>query len=99
MMQYIALCLTSFLYIFAKAFQQLNVVYGHKLAVPPMTMVMAACEIFIGGNIAVEAVQGSWVGIGWTFIAMSAGSSAGALAAMHYHEKMRQWVKRRQHDV
>lgn len=94
-MQFVFVALASLVYIFAKAFQQLNVVHGYEKAVPLTTAAMAGCEIGVIGNIALVTVQGAWLDIGLTFVAMTAGSTAGAIMAMRFHGRMRALVEGR----
>ena len=89
MIHYLGVVLASFVYIAAKAFQQLNVVHDYKLLVPGTTFVMAVCEVGIVGNIAIQATGGSWAALAFTVAAMTIGSSLGALAAMSIHKRMR----------
>lgn len=83
------IALASFVFIAAKAFQQLNVMHGYYRLVPPATFVMAVCEVIVYGNVAVEAVTGTWWGLGWTIAAMTVGSSLGAMFSMRLHGWMR----------
>jgi hypothetical protein len=85
----IGVAAASFVYIAAKAFQQLNVVHGCYRMVVPCTAVMAVCEVAVIGNIAVEAVTGTWAGLALTVAAMTVGSSAGAMVSMWLHGRIR----------
>jgi len=89
MLHFLGIVAASFVYIAAKAFQQLNVVHDYRLLVLPTTFVMAVCEVAIVGNIAVQATAGSWADMALTILAMTAGSSAGAVASMILHKRMR----------
>jgi len=88
-MQFLGIAVASFIYIAAKAFQQLNVVHDYKWLVGPTTFVMALCEVAIVGNIAVQATEGSWVNMAFTVLAMTAGSALGAITSMDLHKRMR----------
>ena len=71
---------SSFLFVFLKAFQQLNVAFGKYLWVMPTSFAMAACEVFVIAAIARE---------GWGVIVLVVGFGAGcgALLAMYLHKR------------
>ena len=75
MVDYIFLGCVSALYIFAKAFQQLNVVFKKYHWVPVMSYVMAACEVFV--IVSVVKYQ-DW----WTVFALGTGAALGCIASM-----------------
>lgn len=87
--QFAAVIAASFVYIAAKAFQQLNVMHDCRSLVPVFSCVMSICEVGLIGNIALKVVAGGWVGIVLTVAAMSLGASCGALLAMELHQRMR----------
>lgn len=89
MLHFLGIALASFVYIAAKAFQQLNVVHDYMLMVWPTTFVMAACEVAIVSNIAVQAYDASMWGIAATIAAMTLGSGSGAITSMILHKRMR----------
>jgi hypothetical protein len=68
----------SFVFIFLKAFQQLNVVHRQYLLVVPTSMAMSACEVAV---IALVARQG-W---GWLVFFTGLGAGLGCTAAMLLH--------------
>lgn len=70
----------SFVFVFLKATQQLNVVGGHYKWVLPTSLAMAACEVFTIAAIA-------HVGWGWIVLWVGAGSGLGAIAAMFIHSR------------
>lgn len=81
-MIYVVACVASFAHIALKAFQQLNVVHDHYWWVPPISLMMAACEVTIVTSI----VKAPDVG---TVLALGVGGGAGALLAMWLHKKLR----------
>lgn len=89
MLHFLGVTLASFVFIGAKAFQQLNVVHDYKLMVPPATFVMAVCEVVIVHNIAVQTYSGSTWGLVATVTAMTIGSASGAITSMTLHKRMR----------
>lgn len=74
--------LVSFLYIFVKAFQQLNVMKTEYAWMVPTSLVMAACEVFIIGT---AATTQQW----WIFIPIGLGGGIGCMASVYMHSKMR----------
>jgi len=88
-LQFLAVLLASFVYVAAKAFQQLNVVHDYYKLVPVVSVVMAVCEVGLGGNIAIRAVGADLWGLAFTVLAMSFGASAGAISSMVLHKRMR----------
>lgn len=73
---------SSFLFIFLKAFQQLNVVHSAYLMVVPTSLLMAVCEVYV----VVAAAHNGW---GWIVLPIGLGSGLGAVCAMYLHERMR----------
>jgi len=86
---FLGIVVASYIFIAAKAFQQLNVVHDYKLLVGPTTCMMAVCEVTLIGNIAIQATEGSWITIASTILAMTVGSWAGAVTSMILHKRMR----------
>lgn len=76
----IAFC-AAFVFIFLKAFQQLNVLHKQYLLVLPTSMLMAACEAYV---IATTARNG----YGWIVLAIGLGSGLGAMASMWIHSRI-----------
>lgn len=74
--------ISAFVFVFLKAFQQLNVVRGEYLWVLPTSMAMAACEVYV---VVASATRG-W---GWIILPIGVGSGLGAMAAMWLHSKAR----------
>lgn len=72
---------SSFLFVFLKAFQQLNVVHKQYLWVLPTSMLMAACEVYI-------IATAARTGFGWLILFIGVGSGLGALASMYVHTKL-----------
>lgn len=73
--------LAAFIFVFLKAFQQLNVVHKQYLLVLPTSILMAACEVYV---IATTARNG----YGWIVLAIGFGSGLGAMASMWVHAKV-----------
>jgi hypothetical protein len=80
-MSYLIAFCTSFVFIFLKATQQLNVVNKQYLWVLPTSMAMAACEVYV---IATTAQNG----YGWIALAVGIGSGLGCMASMWVHGKV-----------
>ena len=78
-MIYLALAGASFLYVFLKAFQQRNVAFDNYVAIVPISLAMAAFEVF---TVAKVAASGWSVGI---VLAIGFASGSGAIAAMLAH--------------
>ena len=72
----------SVFYIWLKAFQQLNVQHDKYLWVPPISLLMALCEVSIVSLI----VSNSF----WLFIPIGVGGGVGCIAAMLAHKNFRQ---------
>lgn len=73
------LAAASFIFVFLKAFQQLNVVRGHYLLVPPISLCMAATEVYVIAAVAVQGFSLSAV------MGMGTGGACGAICAMYFH--------------
>lgn len=69
----------SFIFIFLKAFQQLNVVHRQYLMVIPTSMLMSACEI----GVVALVVKTGW---GWLVIFTGLGGGLGCVLAMSLHK-------------
>lgn len=72
----------SFVFIFLKAWQQLNVVHHQLWWIVPTSFAMAACEVFV----VVQAAQQGW---GWIILPIGLGSGFGCLCSMLLHKKVR----------
>lgn len=72
----------SFVYVFLKALQQLNVVHGSVWWILPVSFGMAVCEVFVVVNVA----SAGW---GWIIFPIGFGSGLGCLVAMHFHRRIR----------
>jgi len=77
-MSYAIAFAASFIFIFLKAFQQLNVVHKQYLLVVPTSMAMSTCEVAV---IYLVAKQG-W---GWIVLATGLGGGLGCVLAMYLH--------------
>lgn len=80
-MTYLLAFAAAFVFIFLKAWQQLNVVHKQYLWILPTSMSMAVCEVYV---IATTA-QNGW---GWIVLAVGLGSGLGAMASMWLHERV-----------
>jgi hypothetical protein len=78
MATYLLAFAASFVFIFLKAFQQLNVVHRQYLLVIPTSMLMSVCEI---GVVALVIKQG-W---GWIVLFTGLGGGVGCVLAMFIH--------------
>lgn len=81
MITFVSVFAVSCLFVFIKAFQQLNVVHDKYLWVMPCSMLMALCEVFV---ISMIAVKQEW----WLFIPMGIGSALGAMFSMYLHKRI-----------
>lgn len=79
MNSYLLAFAASFVFIFLKAFQQLNVVHKQYLLVVPTSMAMSTCEVAV---IYLVAKQG-W---GWLVLFTGAGGGLGCIGAMYLHK-------------
>ena len=79
MILYLGLAAASFVFVFLKAFQQRNVAFDHYAAVIPISLIMAAVEVFTVAKVAAE---------GWSLgvvVAIGVASGSGSIAAMFIH--------------
>jgi hypothetical protein len=72
----------SFVFIFLKAWQQLNVVHHQLWWVMPTSMGMAVCEVYVVSTVAIQ-------GWGWVVLSVGLGSGLGCVASMLVHKRMR----------
>lgn len=82
MIVWLVLFAVNTLYIFLKAFQQLNVVHDKYLWIPIVSLCMALCEVISIGAIA--AYRDLWLAV-----PIGLGGGVGCLIAMWMHKKMR----------
>jgi len=73
----------TFLRVFARAFQQKNVIGNHYFAIAPVSFIMAALEVLI--VMLIVTGDGS---IPLLIMAMGAGGWLGAISAMRLHSKV-----------
>ena len=71
----------SFVFVFFKAFQQLNVVYSKYAYILPVSLGMAFCEVTIVTLVVTSTI--------WIAIPIAIGSSAGAILSMIIHKRIR----------
>ena len=75
----------SFVYIWAKATQQLQVVNFRYWRIMPMSLVMATCEVFIMVNVIRTA--DSFGGLAFLALCIGIGAGLGCLTAMFLYKK------------
>lgn len=80
---YLAIFASSYLFIGAKAIQQLQVCNYQFKYVLPTSMVLAACEIFLVYNVAKEGWNI------WLWLALGSGAGLGAMTSMAAHRHLR----------
>jgi len=73
---------TSFMFIFLKSWQQLNVVHYQLWWIVPTSFAMAACEVFVVANVA----HNGW---GWVIVPIGIGSGLGSLTSTILHKRTR----------
>lgn len=78
-----------FLFVAAKAFQQLNVMHHKVLLVPIFSIVMGLCEVFIWGGAALTAVHGTLTDMIIYALTLGSSGAAGAIVSMYIHKWMR----------
>lgn len=88
MLVFAAAFVASYIFIFLKAFQQLNVVRNEYWLIVPTSVAMAACEVLVVVNMA----QHGW---GWIIVPIGLGSGLGALTSMFIHGRLGEWKKNR----
>ncbi len=78
----------SFIHIFLKSFQQLNVVWKKYWWVMPISYALAISEAFLW----IQIVQ---QGMGWGVFFMATGAGLGCMGGMYSHKKFEKFLKRR----
>jgi hypothetical protein len=84
-MNYAFAFVASYVYIWAKATQQLQVVNFRYWRIMPMSLVMAACEVFIMVNVIKTA--DSFLGLAALAACIGVGAGLGCLTAMVLYKK------------
>ena len=79
-MMYVLLFLSSFLFMFAKSFQQNNVTHKLYKLILPTSMFLALMEVYIISTI-------SKYGVGWLIVVVGAGSGLGSMLSVLIHDK------------
>ena len=74
--------LASFSFVFTKAFQQRNVAFDNYVAVLPVSLLMAATEIYVVANIVDQGYNLA------TVLSVGFGSGFGAIGAMILHKRL-----------
>lgn len=82
MTDFAAIAAASFVYVFAKSFQQSNVSCMWYLPVLPTSFVLAAMEV----TVVVKICRADSM---WTAIPLGFGAGLGCMAAMWSHQRMR----------
>jgi hypothetical protein len=72
----------SFINVFFRAFQQLNVMHDRRAWVLPCSYVMSACEVFIVTTIAVTQSY-------WLILPIGTAAGVGCLLSMSLHKYLR----------
>lgn len=89
LMIYVAVFLATFLNIGLRATQQRQVMAAQYWRMPPVSMGMAFCEVFVWGNVARAALQGgTWQLVG-VALAMGCGGALGSIAGTYLHARKR----------
>lgn len=91
MSAYLAAAIVSFVGVFFKAFQQLNVVHHKILWIVPVSYVMAACEVFLIWQIAIAQNL-------WFLFPIGTGAGAGCILSMMLHKRLRALYEERKND-
>lgn len=82
-MDYLLLCAVTYLGVAIRAFQQINVVRGHYLLVPPTSGLFAWTDMVIVGSIATVMLnEGNQL---YTWLALWAGGACGSMTSMYIH--------------
>lgn len=84
---YVLIFLVSFVYIFLKSFQQLNVVWKKYWWVLPISYCLAFSEALLWIQIVNQ-------GIGWGVFWMATGAGLGCMAGMYSHLRVEKFLKR-----
>lgn len=91
MSAYMAAAIVSFVGVFFKAFQQLNVVHHKILWIVPVSYVMAACEVFLIWQIAIAQNL-------WLLFPIGTGAGLGCILSMMLHKRLRSLYEERNND-
>lgn len=89
MLNLLLVLVANFVNIFARAFQQQNVMHGNYRAVYPTSQIMAFLEVITYGSVAIGAIDNglfSWYSLGLA-IALGIGGAAGCMSSMWVHKK------------
>lgn len=74
--------ITSFVFIFLKSWQQLNVAFYQLVWIVPTSFAMATAEVYTVFNMA-------HYGFGWVIVPIGIGSGLGSLTSTIIHKRMR----------
>ena len=92
-MEYVSLFFINAFYIAGRSFQQLNVVHHKRGWLVATSLMLAVFEVMLFGTItfkAYETVQSNdWLPFALMVIPIWLGGSAGSLASMEIHKKLR----------
>lgn len=82
---FIALFAVNLVFVLCKSFQQKSVMHDKKLWIMPVSMVMAACETFMIGSIAVLVVASQSY---WSFIPAGLGAGVGCILGLEIFNRI-----------
>lgn len=82
---FIAIFAVNMIFVLCKSFQQKSVVHDKKLWIVPVSMVMAACEVFMIGSIATLVIASQSY---WSFIPAGLGAGTGCLLGMELFNRL-----------
>ena len=92
-MEYIGLFFINFCYIAGRAFQQLNVMHHKRAWLVATSLVLAIFEVALFGTITFKAYEtlqtANWLPFVLMVIPIWLGGSAGSLASMEIHRRLR----------
>lgn len=83
-MSYLAAFLASFLLIFLKATQQRHVQFAEYRKMPPVSMGMAFCEVFIVANVARSGETHELI---FLALCIGVGAGLGSMLGTYLHER------------
>lgn len=84
----------AYVFVFAKAYQQRNVIHNNWLAVPLFSFMMAFLELASVSIGVIDISQNGWHRLAVLGIAQGAGGALGCWTAMWLHNR----INRREHD-
>lgn len=92
-MEYVGLFFINFFYIAGRAFQQLNVIHHKRVWLIATSLVLAVFEVALFGTITFKAYETlqtqAWMPFALMVVPIWLGGSAGSLASMEIHQRLR----------